>query len=89
MTVQVGLCQTCSETTLLVFPRGGSSNDLIQLIIGDLEQDYTCYNGNKSTSQVDRGAFSAVANKYKVSVSTVTHFVSGKNQKNLSVDTDQ
>ena len=22
--VQVGLCQTCSETTLLVFPRGGS-----------------------------------------------------------------
>ena len=24
MTVQVGLCQTCSETTLLVFPRDGS-----------------------------------------------------------------
>ena len=24
MTVQVGLCRTCSETTLLVFPRGGS-----------------------------------------------------------------
>ena len=23
--VQVGLCQTCSETTLLVFPRGGSN----------------------------------------------------------------
>ena len=23
-TVQAGLCQTCSETTLLVFPRGGS-----------------------------------------------------------------
>ena len=23
--VQVGLCRTCSETTLLVFPRGGSS----------------------------------------------------------------
>ena len=22
--VQVGLCRTCSETTLLVFPRGGS-----------------------------------------------------------------
>ena len=22
--VQAGLCQTCSETTLLVFPRGGS-----------------------------------------------------------------
>ena len=22
---QAGLCQTCSETTLLVFPRGGSS----------------------------------------------------------------
>ena len=25
MTVQAGLCQTCSETTLLVFPRGGSN----------------------------------------------------------------
>ena len=24
VTVQVGLCQTCSETTLLVLPRGGS-----------------------------------------------------------------
>ena len=23
--VQPGLCQTCSETTLLVFPRGGSN----------------------------------------------------------------
>ena len=23
--VQAGLCQTCSETTLLVFPRGGSN----------------------------------------------------------------
>ena len=27
MTVHPGLCRTCSETTLLVFPRGGS-NDL-------------------------------------------------------------
>ena len=58
------------------------SNDLIQLIIGDLEQDY---NGNKSTSQVDRGAFSPVANKYKVSVSTVTlhwkRFCFGKEPK--------
>ena len=25
VTVQVGLCRTCSETTLLVFPRGGSN----------------------------------------------------------------
>ena len=24
MAVQAGLCQTCSETTLLVFPQGGS-----------------------------------------------------------------
>ena len=24
VTVQAGLCRTCSETTLLVFPRGGS-----------------------------------------------------------------
>ena len=26
VTVQVNLCRTCSETTLLVFPRGGSFN---------------------------------------------------------------
>ena len=26
MLVQAGLCRTCSETTLLVFPRGGSSD---------------------------------------------------------------
>ena len=25
VTVQVGLCRTCSEITLLVFPRGGSN----------------------------------------------------------------
>ena len=25
VTLQVGLCRTCSETTLLVFPRGGSN----------------------------------------------------------------
>ena len=25
MTAQLGLCQTCSETTLLVFPRDGSN----------------------------------------------------------------
>ena len=28
VTVQVGLCLTCSETTLLVFPRGGSNNTI-------------------------------------------------------------
>ena len=28
VTAQAGLCQTCSETTLLVFPRGGSYLDL-------------------------------------------------------------
>ena len=26
MLVQAGLCRTCSETTLLVFPQGGSNN---------------------------------------------------------------
>ena len=29
MTVQPDLCQTCSETTLLVFPRGGSFHVLV------------------------------------------------------------
>ena len=28
VTVQVGLCWTCSETTLLVFPRGGSNTSI-------------------------------------------------------------
>ena len=28
--VQAGLCRTCSETTLLVFPRGGSNQQYIQ-----------------------------------------------------------
>ena len=27
VTVQLDLCRTCSETTLLVFPRGGSNNE--------------------------------------------------------------
>ena len=27
MLVQAGLCRTCSETTLLVFPRGGSNSE--------------------------------------------------------------
>ena len=30
--VQVGLCRTCSETTLLVFPRGGSCVDDLIII---------------------------------------------------------
>ena len=29
--VQVGLCQTCSETTLLVFPRDGSNETALLL----------------------------------------------------------
>ena len=31
--VQVGLCRTCSETTLLVFPRGGSFNENLLTVI--------------------------------------------------------
>ena len=31
--VQVGLCRTCSETTLFVFPRGGSFH-ILNLILG-------------------------------------------------------
>ena len=30
--VQPGLCQTCSETTLLVFPRGGSNVGILTFI---------------------------------------------------------
>lgn len=45
------------------------SRDLIELIIGDLIQNY---HGNKNTMEVSRGAFTAVAEKFKVSVSTVT-----------------
>ena len=35
--VQVGLCRTCSETTLLVFPRGGSN--LMILSVDDFRDD--------------------------------------------------
>ena len=31
VTVQLGLCRTCSETTLLVFPRGGSNIHMVQV----------------------------------------------------------
>ena len=31
MLVQASLCQTCSETTLLVFPRGGSNVELLSI----------------------------------------------------------
>ena len=31
VTVQLRLCQTCSETTLLVFPRGGSNISFMSL----------------------------------------------------------
>ena len=45
--VQVGLCQTCSETTLLVFPRGGSNNcrqsDLKFLICAEGERMQCSY----------------------------------------------
>ena len=36
VTVQVGLCRTCSETTLLVFPRGGS---YVHAVHADLFED--------------------------------------------------
>ena len=32
MLVQTGLCRTCSETTLLVFPRGGSNDSSISAL---------------------------------------------------------
>ena len=37
MLVQTGLCQTCSETTLLVFPRGGSYT--VYILRGDPEEN--------------------------------------------------
>ena len=46
MTVQVGLCRTCSETTLLVFPRGcsfisRSENGKLKRHNEELHQRYT------------------------------------------------
>ena len=35
--VQVGLCRTCLETTLLVFPRGGSFVIIVSLFITDYQ----------------------------------------------------
>ena len=43
MLVQAGLCRTCSETTLLVFPRGGS-------FILNMN---TCSNVNSSVRKAD------------------------------------
>ena len=37
--VQAGLCWTCSETTLLVFPRGGSFVEMFLIL-------FHCYNIN-------------------------------------------
>ena len=34
--VQAGLCRTCSETTLLVFPRGGSNMNNATLTLSSL-----------------------------------------------------
>ena len=31
--VQAGLCRTCSETTLLVFPRGGSNDNPVMTCV--------------------------------------------------------
>ena len=47
MTVQVGLCQTCSETTLLVFPRGCSNDNavywfLLLSVLTIFKRQYTC-----------------------------------------------
>ena len=33
MLVQVGLCRTCSKTTLLVFPRGGSFLNVVTRLL--------------------------------------------------------
>ena len=33
MAVQPGLCRTCSETTLLVFPRDGLNNENVSLFL--------------------------------------------------------
>ena len=36
MLVQAGLCRTCSETTLLVFPRGGSNLTRLAALLENL-----------------------------------------------------
>ena len=40
--VQVGLCRTCSETTLLVFQRGGSFISSFQCLFQVLPNDKSC-----------------------------------------------
>ena len=39
MLVQAGFCQTCSETTLLVFPRGGSYNFVLFQLVAVAARD--------------------------------------------------
>ena len=46
MTVQAGLCRACSETTLLVFPRGGSLIDNSSMsIFDDLLKFFSVFDG--------------------------------------------
>ena len=48
VTVQAGLCRKCSETTL-VFPRGGSNNELpTVLVISDFDSQIVFYPAYKS-----------------------------------------
>ena len=47
--MQAGLCRICSETTLLVFPRGGSNNELpTVLVISDFDSQIVIYPAYKS-----------------------------------------
>ena len=61
MLVQPGLCRTCSETTLLVFPRGGSYFNLTVVLLKNREvrewndSMYLFVDGLNSLNKVNNG----------------------------------
>ena len=59
MLVQAGLCRTCSETTLLVFPRGGSfvHPTLVYYSLLDMGGEYYCYASDITCSYPCNGKF--------------------------------
>ena len=52
MLVQAGLCRTCSETTLLVFPRDGSNNVLYTIMSRIVRKPDFCLGENKGADQL-------------------------------------
>ena len=83
MTAQAGLCRTCSETTLLVFPRGGSNiernscaikNSFIFLFIYFFYYLFIFNNLYDIADMVKWSIFKAFVTNFFLTFFCVTHF---------------